>query len=103
MQEISPKDAAKALADGSAVVIDVREHAELAEAEVPGTMHIPMGEIPDRVDEISKDDNIIVMCKMGGRSAMVCDYLSSQGYTKIANLTGGIYAWGSEVDESVIK
>jgi len=103
MQEISSKDAAHQLAQGSAIILDVREDAELLEAAVEGVLHIPMGQIPDRLAELNPADNIIVMCKMGGRSAMVCDFLSSQGFGKVTNLAGGIYAWAQEVDPAVIK
>ena len=103
MQEISPKDAATHLADGSAVILDVREHTELEEAAVAGVVHIPMGEMPERLSELDPADNIIVMCKLGSRSAMICDFLTSQGFSAVSNLSGGIYAWASDVDPSVIK
>jgi rhodanese-related sulfurtransferase len=103
MKEISSTDAATLLAESRAVILDVREDAELLEAAVEGVLHIPMGQVPDRLAELNPADNIIVMCKMGGRSAMVCDFLSSQGFEKVSNLAGGIYAWAEEVDANVIK
>lgn len=103
MTEISPKDAATHLADGTAVILDVREHSELAEAVVAGVVHIPMGDIPERLGELDPADNIVVMCKLGGRSAMVCDFLTAQGFNNVSNLSGGIHAWASDVDPSVIK
>jgi rhodanese-related sulfurtransferase len=103
MQEISSKDAAGQLAAGSAIILDVREEAELLEAAVDGVLHIPMGQVPERLAELNPADNIIVMCKLGGRSAMVCDFLSSQGFGNVANLVGGIYAWAEEVDPDVLK
>jgi sulfur-carrier protein adenylyltransferase/sulfurtransferase len=103
MREISSNDAAAQLAEGSAIILDVREEPELLEAAVEGVLHIPMGEIPERLAELNPTDNIIVMCKLGGRSAMVCDFLTSQGFSNVANLVGGIYAWAEEVDPNVIK
>jgi len=103
MEELSPKQAAEMLADGSAIIVDVREHEELADAELKGALHIPMGEIADRVSELDPAQTTIVMCKLGGRSAMVCDFLAGQGFNKLYNLTGGIMGWASEVDGAVLK
>jgi rhodanese-related sulfurtransferase len=103
MQEISATEAAQLLETEPAttVLLDVREHPELATASVAGATHIPMGETPQRLAELNQDKTIICMCHLGGRSAQVAGYLHSQGYTKVLNLTGGIQAWSHEVDQSI--
>jgi rhodanese-related sulfurtransferase len=82
------------------VVLDVREPWELAIARLPGTVDIPMGEVPARLAELPKDRDIVVMCRSGGRSSKVADYLHRMGY-RAANLTGGILAWAHDVDPTL--
>ncbi len=103
MKEISPQNAADAMAAGTALILDVREDSELLEAAVDGVRHIPMQQVPERLNELDPAQRLIVMCKLGGRSAMVCEHLNAQGFADVSNLTGGIYAWAAEVDETVIK
>ncbi len=105
MNEISAPDAAKLLADqpDQTVLLDVRELIELETAAVAGALHLPMGEIPARLAEIDKTKTIICMCRSGGRSAQVADFLARQGYDKVFNLTGGIHAWSDLVDSSIPK
>jgi rhodanese-related sulfurtransferase len=80
------------------VVLDVREPWELAVCQLPGTVNIPMGQIPVRVEELPKDAEIVVMCHHGVRSQHVALFLQSQGFDKLCNLKGGIAAWSREVD-----
>lgn len=75
------------------VMIDVREADEVAHGMIPGAVHIPMGEIPDRLNEISQQDEVIFICRSGNRSGKVCEYLQSLGYERPVNLTGGMLAW----------
>lgn len=76
------------------VFIDVREPHEYEEANL-GAQLIPMGSIPHRMSEIEagKDDEIVVHCRSGARSANVQRFLQSHGYTNVRNLTGGILAY----------
>jgi rhodanese-related sulfurtransferase len=83
------------------LVLDVREASELQLARIPDVVHVPMNEVPQRLDELDKDAEIIVMCHAGGRSMRVAHYLSSEGFTNVANLTGGIAAWSHSVDATV--
>ena len=82
------------------LVLDVREPWELQIARLAGTLDIPMGEVPARLAELPKDRDIIVMCRSGGRSSKVADYLHRMGY-RAANLTGGILAWARDVDPTL--
>jgi rhodanese-related sulfurtransferase len=83
------------------VVIDVREEWELQLASIPGVVHVPMNQVPARLSELSRDAETIVMCHAGGRSMRVAHFLANQGFTNVANLTGGISAWSELVDATV--
>jgi rhodanese-related sulfurtransferase len=83
------------------VVIDVREEWELQLARIPGVVHVPMNQVPARLSELSRDVETIVMCHAGGRSMRVAHFLANQGFTNVANLTGGISAWSELVDATV--
>lgn len=84
-------------------LLDVREPNEYQIGRIPGSTLIPLGEVPQRVNEIPRDKEIIVQCKMGGRSAKAAAYLRQQGYTNVKNLKGGILDWSDKIDPSVPK
>lgn len=85
-------------------IIDVREPDELAIAKMPGTIHIPLGQIINRMSEIDPTRETVVHCKMGGRSARAIAALKQAGFNgNLINLTGGIIAWSNDVDPSVPK
>ena len=87
---------------GSALtLLDVREPWEIALASLPGTLDIPLNQIPARLKELDADSAIIVMCKAGARSQMAADFLIAQGFSRVSNLQGGIDAWSREIDPSV--
>jgi rhodanese-related sulfurtransferase len=83
------------------LVIDVREEWELQLARIPDVVHLPMSQVPARVGELSRDAETIVMCHAGARSLRVAHFLANQGFTNVANLTGGIAAWSEQVDATV--
>jgi rhodanese-related sulfurtransferase len=83
------------------LVIDVREDWELQLASIPGVVHVPMNQIPARLGEFRRDVETIVMCHAGGRSLRVAHFLANQGFTDVANLSGGISAWSESVDATV--
>jgi len=83
------------------LVIDVREAWELQLASIPGVVHVPMNEVPTRLAEFARDAETIVMCHAGGRSMRVAHFLVNQGFTNVANLSGGIAAWSDTVDATV--
>jgi rhodanese-related sulfurtransferase len=100
--EMAPADLQARRATSSApVVLDVREPWELKVASIPDVLHIPMTEIPARLDELDKNSEIVVMCRSGGRSMQVAQFLARNGFRSVANLTGGILAWSRDVDPSV--
>lgn len=87
------------------VLLDVREpwEFELAAIRIEGaaTVHIPMNEIPARLNELDSARPIVCICHHGMRSAQVVAFLERQGLDPVYNLAGGIEAWSTEVDASV--
>lgn len=83
------------------LVIDVREDWEVQLARIPDVLHVPMNQVPERMSGWSRDAETIVMCHAGGRSLRVAHFLANQGFTNVANLTGGISAWSDLVDATV--
>ena len=81
-------------------LIDVREQHEVDSCAIGGE-HIPMGEVMNNLNRISKDKQVIVHCKMGGRSGAICNALEAKGFTNVYNLKGGIVAWANEIDPSI--
>jgi adenylyltransferase/sulfurtransferase len=84
-------------------IVDVREPNEYQINRIPGSQLIPLGDVPKRYEELNKNDEIVVHCKMGGRSAKAADFLRSVGFTKVLNLKGGILDWVEKVDPSQPK
>jgi rhodanese-related sulfurtransferase len=78
--------------DESVVLLDVRENDEWQRGHASGALHIPMGEVPDRIAEIDPNAKLFVVCHLGGRSMRVAQYLSQNGYTPV-NVNGGMQAW----------
>jgi adenylyltransferase/sulfurtransferase len=85
------------------VLIDVREPFEYEISRIPGSKLIPLGELPARLSELDSADDIVLHCKMGGRSAKALRILQEAGFRKLNNLQGGITAWSDDVDPSVPK
>jgi rhodanese-related sulfurtransferase len=100
--EIAPA-ALKVLLDSPQppLVLDVRENWEREAARLPGTVDIPMMEVPQRLAELPRDRDIVVMCHGGVRSLKVAQFLAQNGFSQLANLTGGIHRWACDVDPSV--
>ena len=76
-----------------AYLLDVREDDEWAAGHAPDAVHVPMNDVPVRMGEIPMDRQVVVTCRMGGRSAQVTAYLRAQGYDDAVNLLGGMQAW----------
>jgi sulfur-carrier protein adenylyltransferase/sulfurtransferase len=84
-------------------IIDVREPNEFQINRIPGAQLIPLGELPRRYAELDATEELVMQCKMGGRSAKAADFLRSVGFTRVLNLTGGILEWIDKVDPSQPK
>ena len=101
IRNIDPRTLKDRLERGESVlVLDVREQAEIAIAPFPGATHIPMGDIPSRLNELDPERETVVVCHHGVRSAQVAMYLARMGFERILNLAGGIDAWSESADPS---
>ena len=83
--------------------IDVRESYERDIAQIPGAKLIPLGELPSRMSELDSAQDIVLLCKNGARSGQAVRTLQEAGFSRLANVAGGIEAWAAEVDPSVPK
>jgi rhodanese-related sulfurtransferase len=79
-------------------LLDVRELQEFNYAHIAGSVLIPMNQIPQRLNELDLEQEIIVICHHGIRSQQVAYYLQDQGFKQIVNLIGGVAAWASDCD-----
>ena len=79
-------------------VLDVREPWEVAYAALPGALTIPMGQVPNRLEDLDPERAVICLCHHGMRSMQVALYLERCGFDQVWNLAGGIDAWARQVD-----
>ncbi|MEX2414904.1 MAG: rhodanese-like domain-containing protein [Paenibacillaceae bacterium] len=94
MNTISPQEMKKRLSQGEALyMIDVREDEEVAAGMIPTAIHIPLGQLPERHEEIQRLDEIILVCRSGNRSGKAYEYLQMLGFTGLKNMTGGMLVW----------
>lgn len=94
MDTILPSEIKARLAQGEKLtLIDVREDEEVAEGMIPGAIHIPLGQIPDRMSEIPQRDEVILVCRSGNRSGRALGYLEANGFKGLKNMTGGMLEW----------
>ena len=89
--------------DNRVILIDVREPFERAICMIAGSQFIPMQEFDARLAELDPNLELVFHCKLGGRSAKVCDKLTELGFSKVTNLKGGILAWIENVDPSLTR
>jgi rhodanese-related sulfurtransferase len=82
------------------LVLDVREDWEAGICRLPGSLHIPMGQIPARLEEIDPERTVVCYCHHGMRSMQVALFLERNGARNVYNLAGGIDAWARRVDSS---
>lgn len=74
-------------------IVDVRERDEYNAGHIPGALLIPLSELPQRLKDMPRDTEVILVCRSGNRSQQAYDYLKQQGFTNIHNLVGGMRAW----------
>ena len=82
-------------------LLDVREAWEYETCHLDNSLHIPMHEVSESLDQLDEKDTIIVICHHGVRSLQVAHFLETQGYHNVINLKGGIDAWARNVDNSM--
>lgn len=83
------------------VLLDVREPFEVEAASLPDALHIPMRQIPARMNELAREAEVAVLCHHGGRSERVAQFLAMQGFPNVHNVDGGIDAYAKRVDRAV--
>jgi rhodanese-related sulfurtransferase len=103
IKELSPEEFLAKRAGGSEMtLLDVREDWETTLAPVPSeVLHIPMGQIADRLAELDPLKETVVICRSGGRSLQVATFLAARGFGSVYNLAGGILAWSRDVDPRI--
>jgi rhodanese-related sulfurtransferase len=103
VKEITPGEFVQRRAAGAKMqLLDVREDWEIKLAPAPTEFkHIPMGEISERLNELDPTQETVVICRSGGRSMQVAQYLDRQSFASVSNLTGGILAWSRELDPKI--
>lgn len=105
-EQISVVDLKKAMDEGREfVLVDVREPHELKICCLKYNLHIPLGDLRFRLDELEpfRDKDIVVYCRSGRRSNMAVMFLNELGYSTARNLKGGVLAWSDEIDSSFTK
>lgn len=83
------------------LLLDVREPNEYAYAHIAGSIHIPLNQIPERIQELNNEQDIVVICHHGMRSQQACLFLEQYGFNQLYNLKGGIDAWSVSCDPTV--
>ncbi len=100
--EITAEELKQKLASGEKInLLDVRELWERQAAAIDPSSHIPMGDVPARVQELDPDEHIVVYCHHGVRSMNVTAWLRQQGFEFVQSLRGGIDRWSRDIDSRV--
>ncbi len=100
--EVNAQELKEKLDEGAnLVLLDVREQFERSTAVIEPSLHIPMGDIPARVQELDPESRIVVYCHHGVRSLNVTAWLRQQGFEEVQSLRGGIDRWSREIDPKV--
>lgn len=90
----APASEHAALVAAGVQLVDVREPEETAAASVPGSIFIPLGQLPDRFGELDPARPVAVLCRSGGRSGKASEFLVAQGFGDVTNLVGGMVSLG---------
>jgi rhodanese-related sulfurtransferase len=90
-----------AMRDAGAFVLDVREPSEWAEVHIPGATLIPLGELEQRVAEVPRERDVLVVCRSGNRSAQGRDIIRAAGFERVTSMAGGMNDWTAAGYETV--
>lgn len=102
MDQITPQELKTRLdRNDRPFLLDVRQDWETRLCRLENTVHIPIEEIEVRTDELNPEDEIVVYCHQGVRSAAVAEYLRQLGFKNVKNLAGGLDSWARTVDSSM--
>jgi rhodanese-related sulfurtransferase len=104
MQRIDVSELKRRLDTGSTcTLLDVREPWEYKICQISGSINIPMSQILNRLGELEKDAETVVICHHGTRSYQVASYLENIGFSNMLNLEGGVNAWAEQIDDAMPK
>lgn len=103
MQHITPVELNKRLkeSDSLPLLLDVRERHEFSHCHIDGSVNMPMNQVFADYTSLDPQQETVVICHHGMRSAQIANFLLTHGFAKISNLTGGVAAWASQVDPSM--
>ncbi len=90
---VSPEEAADLWKQGKAILVDVREARELAEASIPGAKHVPLSQLRRNVPDLPKDKVILCICRSGRRSIPAARQFLKRGYAEVYSVRGGLKEW----------
>ncbi|PAE15059.1 rhodanese-like domain-containing protein [Virgibacillus sp. 7505] len=98
MRNIQPEELDELIENGTSSykVIDVREDEEVEQGMIPGAIHIPLQQIPEKLPELPMDDTYVLVCRGGHRSMNAAAFMENQGYDVI-NMDGGMLEWKGEL------
>ncbi|GAP15256.1 dinucleotide-utilizing enzyme [Longilinea arvoryzae] len=100
--DIEPREVQRRLQNNDSIqLVDVREPIELQISSIPGAVLVPLTQLPQRLEELDRNKDLVLFCRTGVRSARALRLLAGQGYTRLHNLKGGINAWSEQVDPSI--
>jgi rhodanese-related sulfurtransferase len=97
MREMTSVEVQNGLGTAEFEVVDVREVSEVAQGKIPGAIHIPLGLLEFRMNELDKNKTYVVVCRSGGRSSRATQFLEYYGYNVI-NMRGGMMSWQGEME-----
>lgn len=97
IKEVTPVEAEEIIANSKdTVIIDVREDEEVANGMIHDALHIPLQQIPEKITNLNKEKEYILVCRSGGRSMKAALYMEEEGF-KVANMVGGMLEWTDEI------
>lgn len=91
--QLTASQTAEGMSAGTIHVVDVRARSEWEAGHLSGVPNIPLGQLADRLDELPRDEPLVLHCQSGARSAIASSVLQAHGFSNVANMTGGIVAW----------
>lgn len=97
MKTITADEVLAKLETSSFPIVDVREDFEFAAGHIPGAINIPLGEIEERIGELDRNREIVLVCRSGARSGVACNFLQHMGYD-VTNMIDGMLSWSGEVE-----
>lgn len=102
--QISPQQLYQAMQQAEPpLLLDVREPFEFAYAKIEGSLHLPLRQLAEQLEQLDVDRDIVVICHHGVRSQQACLFLEQFGYQRLYNLQGGIDAWSRDCDPTVSR